>query len=63
MHIVHLLLVVTHSIDNHDIDYLGMVVQLYVQAHLSHYHIFLTQEELIQPKTGDTAEILFWLTD
>ena len=26
-------------IDNHDSGYLGMAVQLYVQAHLGHYHI------------------------
>ena len=31
-------------IDNHDSGYLGMAVQLYVQAHLGHYHI-LTQKE------------------
>ena len=31
-------------IDSHDSGYLGMVVQLYVQAHLGHYHI-LTQKE------------------
>ena len=30
-------------IDNHDSGYLGMAVQLYVQAHLRHYHI-LTQK-------------------
>ena len=29
--------------DNNDSGYLGMVVQLYVQAHLGHYHI-LTQK-------------------
>ena len=34
-------------IDNHDSGYLGMAVQLYVQAHLGHYHI-LTQEEYSQ---------------
>ena len=27
------------GIDNHDSGYLGMAVQLYVQAHLGHYHI------------------------
>ena len=43
-----LLPVATHYIDNHNSDYLGMVVQLYVQAHLSHYHIILTQEEYSQ---------------
>ena len=31
----------------HDSGYLGMAVQLYVQAHLGHYHI-LTQEEYSQ---------------
>ena len=31
-------------IDNHDSGFLGMAVQLYVQAHLRHYHI-LTQKE------------------
>ena len=31
-------------IDNHDIGYLGMAVQLYVWAHLGHYHI-LTQND------------------
>ena len=36
-------------IDNHDSGYLGMVVQLYVQAHLGHYHTF--DPEGIQPKT------------
>ena len=42
------------NIDNHDRDsgYLGMTVQLYVQAHLGHYHI-LTREE----KTDGTAGI------
>ena len=35
------------SIDNHDSGYLGMAVQLYVQAHLGHYHI-LTQKEYSQ---------------
>ena len=34
----------TEYIDNHDSGYLGMAVQLYVQAHLGHYHI-LTQKE------------------
>ena len=34
-------------IDNHDSGYLGMAVQLYVQAHLGHYHI-LTQKEYSQ---------------
>ena len=32
------------GIDNHKSGYLGMAVQLYVQAHLGHYH-FLTQKE------------------
>ena len=32
-----------NNIDNHDSGYLGMAVQLYVQAHLGHYHI-LTQK-------------------
>ena len=35
------------NIDNHDSGYLGMAVQLYVQAHLGHYHI-LTQKEYSQ---------------
>ena len=35
------------AIDNHDSGYLGMAVQLYVQAHLGHYHI-LTQKEYSQ---------------
>ena len=34
-------------IDNRDSGYLGMAVQLYVQAHLEHYHI-LTQKEYSQ---------------
>ena len=34
-------------IDNHDSGYLGMAVQLYVLAHLGHYHI-LTQKEYNQ---------------
>ena len=34
-------------IDNHHSGYLGMAVQLYVQAHLGHYHI-LTQKEYSQ---------------
>ena len=34
-------------IDNHDSGYLGMAVQLYVQALLGHYHI-LTQKEYSQ---------------
>ena len=37
----------SRSIDNHDSGYLGMAVQLYVQAHLGHYHI-LTQKEYSQ---------------
>ena len=32
------------SIDNHDSGYLGMAVQLYVQAHLGHYHILIQKE-------------------
>ena len=39
-------------VDNHDSGYLGMAVQLYVQAHLP----YLVPEE-IQPKTDGTAEI------
>ena len=35
------------GIDNHDSGYLGMAVQLYVQAHLGHYHI-LAQKEYSQ---------------
>ena len=31
-------------IDNHDSGYLGMAVQLYVQAHLGHYHILIQKE-------------------
>ena len=31
----------TMTIDNHRSGYLGMVVQLYVQAHLGHYHILI----------------------
>ena len=42
-------------IDNHDSGYLGMAVQLYVQTHLGHYHIF--DPEGIQLKTDGTAEI------
>ena len=42
-------------IDNHDSGYLGIAVQLYVQAYLGHYHIF--DPEGIQPKTDGTAEI------
>ena len=38
------ILIASPFIDNHDSSYLGMAVQLYVQAHLSHYHI-LTQKE------------------
>ena len=34
-------------VDNHDSGYLGMAVQLYVQAYLGHYHI-LTQKEYSQ---------------
>ena len=34
-------------IDNHDSGYLGMAVQLYVQAQLGHYHI-MTQKEYSQ---------------
>ena len=44
------------SIDNHDSGYLEMVVQLYVQAHLGHYHNYLDPEG-IQSKTNGTAEI------
>ena len=40
-------------IDNHDSGYLGMAVQLYVQAHLGHYHILQDPEA----KTDGTAEI------
>ena len=39
--------VIAQTIDNHDSGYLGMEVQLYVQAHLGHYHI-LTQKEYSQ---------------
>ena len=35
-------------IDNHDSGYLGMAVQLHVQAHLGHYHIILTKKEYSQ---------------
>ena len=35
---------VKFSIDNHDSGYLGMAVQLYVQAHLGHYHILIQKE-------------------
>ena len=34
-------------IDNYNSGYLGMAVQLYVQAHLGHFHI-LTQQEYSQ---------------
>ena len=34
----------SYVIGYHDSGYLGMAVQLYVQAHLGHYHI-LTQKE------------------
>ena len=30
--------------DNHDSGYLGMAVQLYVQAHLGHYHISIQKD-------------------
>ena len=43
------------DIDNQDSSYLGMAVQLYVQAHLGHYHI-LTQKGYSK-KTDGTAEI------
>ena len=36
-----------YFVDNHDSSYLGMVVQLYVQAHLGHYHV-LTRKEYSQ---------------
>ena len=39
--------VASYRVDNHDSGYLGMAVQLYVQAHLGHYHI-LTQKEYSQ---------------
>ena len=39
-----IILLITTRIDNHDSGYLGMAVQLYVQAHLGHYHI-LTQKD------------------
>ena len=39
---VALLIIDNHDSDNHS-GYLGMVVQLYVQVHLGHYHI-LTQK-------------------
>ena len=43
--------------DNHDSGYLGMAVQLFVQAHLGHYHI-LTQKEYSQKLISyGTAEI------
>ena len=32
------------GIDNHDSGYLGMAVQLCVQAHLGHYHILTPKE-------------------
>ena len=34
---------INDNIDNHDSGYQGMAIQLYVQAHLRHFHIF-TQE-------------------
>ena len=37
----------SYIVDNHDSGYLGMAVQLHVQAHLGHYHI-LTQKEYSQ---------------
>ena len=39
----------------YDSGYLGMAVQLYVQAHLGHYHIW-TQKDYSK-KTDSTAEI------
>ena len=45
-----------NAIDNHDSGYLGMVVHLYVQAHLEHYHDYIDPEG-IQRKTDDTAKI------
>ena len=43
-----------YTVDNHDSGYLGMAVQLYVQAHLGHYHL---DPEGIQPKIDGRAEI------
>ena len=40
----HNLIAFCWFIDNHDSGYLGMAVQLYLQAYLGHYHI-LTQKE------------------
>ena len=36
-----------YYIDNHDSGYLGMAVQLYVQAHLGHYHILTQKKKLM----------------
>ena len=44
----------TEYIDNHDSGYLGMAVQLYVLAHLGHYHNYLDTKG-IQP--DGTTEI------
>ena len=38
------LLICNIIIDTHDSGYLGMAVQLYVQAHLGHYYIFTEKE-------------------
>ena len=35
---------IPRHIDNHDSGYLGMTVQLYVQAYLGHYHIFIQKD-------------------
>ena len=45
--IVAMFSMAVYTIDNHDSGCLGMAVQLYVQAHLGHYHI-LTQKEYSQ---------------
>ena len=45
------------TIDKHDSGYLGMAVQLCVQAHLGHYYIFVL--EGLQPKTDGTTEVQY----
>ena len=46
------------GIDNHDSGYPGMAVQLYVQAHLGHYHI-LTQKEYNQKLIQCLYSVIF----
>ena len=51
----HAFRLIASGIDNHDSGYLGMAVQLYVQAHLGHYHILTQKEYTVYTKPTETV--------